>query len=196
MRTPQAASELTPFARWWIVSLLAAALFINYVDRGAVPTAAHLIQEELRLSPSQLGVLFSAFFWTYAFLQIPMGWVAERFGAQRVLAIGLALWACATMLVGLVHSFAALLLLRLLLGIGESAGFPTASKLLAASVPVASLGIANGVVAFAYQLGPAVGSYAGGLIMVHSGWRATRGSATGATSRRRPRRSRASRSAP
>jgi MFS family permease len=173
LRAPPAASELTPLARWWIVGLLAAALFINYVDRGAVPTAAHLIQEELGLSKSQLGVLLSAFFWTYAVLQIPMGWVAERFGAQRVLAIGLALWACATILVGFVHSFAALLLLRLLLGIGESAGFPTASKLLAAAVPVASLGIANGVVAFAYQLGPAVGSYAGGLIMVHSGWRAT-----------------------
>ena len=173
MRTPQTASELTPLARWWIVSLLAAALFINYVDRGAVPTAAHLIQEELGLSKSQLGVLFSAFFWTYAVLQIPIGWVAERYGAQRVLAIGLALWACATMLVGFVHSFAALLLLRLLLGIGESAGFPSASKLLAAAVPVGSLGIANGVVAFAYQLGPAVGSYGGGLIMVHSGWRAT-----------------------
>lgn len=173
MRAPPAASELAPLARWWIVGLLAAALFINYVDRGAVPTAAHLIQEELGLSKSQLGVLLSAFFWTYAVLQIPMGWVAERFGAQRVLAIGLALWACATILVGFVHSFAALLLLRLLLGIGESAGFPTASKLLAAAVPVASLGIANGVVAFAYQLGPAVGSYAGGLIMVHSGWRAT-----------------------
>ncbi|HTL91280.1 MAG TPA: MFS transporter, partial [Steroidobacteraceae bacterium] len=173
MRTPRSASELTPFARWAIVGLLAAALFINYVDRGAVPTAAHLIQEVLTLSAKQLGVLFSAFFWTYSILQIPIGWVAERYGAQRVLAIGLGLWACATMLVGFAHSFAALLLLRLLLGIGESAGFPSASKLLAVSVPVESLGLANGIVAFAYQFGPAVGAYCGGLIMVHYGWRAT-----------------------
>jgi len=173
LRTPRTASELTPFARWSIVGLLAAALFINYVDRGAVPTAAHLIQEELTLSAKQLGVLFSAFFWTYAILQIPIGWVAERYGAQRVLAVGLGLWACATMLVGFAHSFAALLLLRLLLGIGESAGFPSASKLLAVSVPIESLGLANGIVAFAYQFGPAVGAYCGGLIMVHYGWRAT-----------------------
>ncbi len=172
MRTAHTASDLTPLARWWIVGLLAAALFINYVDRGAVPTAAHLIQDELRLSPGQLGVLFSAFFWTYSVLQIPVGWVAERYGPQRVLAVGLALWACATLLVGLVHSFSALLLLRLLLGIGESAGFPSASKLLAQSVPIGSLGIANGIIAFAYQAGPAFGAYAGGLIMVHYGWRA------------------------
>jgi len=172
LRTPPTASELTPFARWWIVGLLAAALFINYVDRGAVPTAAHLIQEELGLSPKELGILFSAFFWTYSILQIPVGWVAERYGAHRVLAVGLALWACATMMVGFAHSFAALLLLRMLLGVGESAGFPSASKLLAASVPVGSLGLANGILAFAYQFGPAVGAYGGGLIMVHYGWRA------------------------
>ncbi len=173
MRTPPTAAELTAFARWSVVGLLAAALFINYVDRGAVPTAAHLIQDELGLSARQLGVLFSAFFWTYSVLQIPVGWFAERYGARRALAAGLGLWACATMLVGVAHSFAALLVLRLLLGIGESAGFPCASKLLAVAVPVESLGIANGIVAFAYQFGPAVGTYCGGLIMVHYGWRAT-----------------------
>jgi MFS family permease len=164
---------VTAAARWWVVGLLAAALFINYVDRGAVPTAAHLIQDELALSASQLGILFSAFFWSYSILQIPVGWIAERYGAHRVLAAGLALWACATILVGFAHSFAALLLLRLLLGVGESASFPCASKLLAATVPVGNLAMANGIVAFAYQFGPAVGAYGGGLIMVHYGWRAS-----------------------
>jgi MFS family permease len=157
---------------WMIVALLAAALFINYVDRGTVPTAAHLIQDELGLSPQRLGLLFSAFFWSYALLQIPVGWIAERYGAQRVLAAGLAIWACATMLVGLVHSFAALLALRLLLGIGESAGFPCVSKLLATVLPIGRLGTANGVVAFAYLFGPAVGTYCGGVLMAHYGWRA------------------------
>ncbi len=166
------ASELSGRARWSIVALLAAALFINYVDRGAVPTAAHLIQDELRFSARALGLLFSAFFWTYALLQIPIGWVAERFGAQRILAAGLTVWACATMLVGVAHSFAALLALRLLLGIGESAGFPSVSKLLAMVVPVKELGTANGIVAFAYLFGPAVGAYCGGLLMEHFGWRA------------------------
>jgi MFS family permease len=153
------------------VGLLAAVLFINYVDRGTVPTAAHLIQDDLGFSPQQLGVLMSAFFWSYALLQFPVGWLAERFGAQRILAAGLALWACATMLVGLVHSFGALLALRLLLGVGESVGFPCVSKLLATVVPVRSIGLANGIVAFGYLFGPAVGSLVGGMLMASYGWR-------------------------
>ena len=157
---------------WTIVGLLAAALFLNYIDRGVLPTAATLIQDDLGFTTGQLGLLFSAFYWSYALLQVPVGWLAERFGAWQILAGGLALWGCATMLVGAVQAFVALLLLRVLLGIGESAGFPCVSKLLATVVPVGGLGSANGLVSFAYLFGPAVGAYGGGLLMVHFGWRA------------------------
>ncbi len=151
--------------------LLAGAVFINYVDRGAMPTAAHLLQDELALSARELGVLFGAFFWSYALLQIPAGYLAERFGALPVLAGGLTVWAAATMLVGAAHSFAALLGLRLLLGVGESVSFPCVSKLLAAEVPLGDLGRANGVIAFGYLFGPAVGAYAGGQLLAGYGWR-------------------------
>lgn len=154
-----------------VVFMLAAVLFINYVDRGTLPTAAPLMRGELHLSDTQIGILLSAFFWTYTPMQIPVGWLAERFGPHRVLALGLALWASATILVGFAHTFTVLLLLRLLLGLGESAGFPSASKLLAAVVPPQGLGAANGIVAFAYLFGPAVGLYAGGLLMAQFGWR-------------------------
>ena len=167
------AAGLSARARWTIVVLAAAALFINYIDRGAVPTAAPLIQDDLHFSPQQLGLLMSAFWWLYALLQFPVGWLVERFGAQRLLAAGLALWACATMLVGLVHSFTALLTLRLLLGVGESVGFPSVSKLLATVVPVEKIGLANGIVAFGYLSGPAVGTLAGGMIMASYGWRSS-----------------------
>lgn len=156
-----------------MVLLLAAVLFLNYVDRGALPTAANLIQADLHLTSSQLGVLLSAFFWTYATIQIPIGWLAERYGAHRVLAIGLAIWALATMLVGVASSFLLLLALRLMLGVGESVGFPCTSKILAAAVPNESLGTANGIIAFAYLMGPAVGIIAGGLLIEHYGWRTT-----------------------
>jgi MFS family permease len=148
-------------------------LFLNYVDRGALPTAAHLIQADLHLTSSQLGVLLSAFFWTYATIQVPIGWLAERYGAHRVLAIGLAVWALATMLVGVVSSYLLLLVLRLMLGVGESVGFPCTSKILASTVPSESLGTANGIIAFAYLLGPAVGIYLGGLLIEGYGWRTT-----------------------
>jgi MFS family permease len=158
-------------ARSPIVFLLAAVLFINYVDRGTLPTAAHLMQGELRLTPVQMGMLLSAFFWTYTVSQIPVGWLAERYGAHRILAAGLTLWALATMLVGFVHGFAALLLLRLLLGLGESAGFPSVAKIMAAIVPAKGLGTANGIVALGYLSGPVVGTLLGGLLMARYGWR-------------------------
>jgi MFS family permease len=159
-------------ARSPVVLLLAAVLFLNYVDRGALPTAASLIQTDLRLTSSQLGMLMSAFFWTYAIIQIPMGWLAERYGAPRVLAIGLAIWALATTLFGVTSSFVLLLILRLMLGIGESVGFPSTSKILAQTVPSESLGTANGIIAFAYLLGPAAGIYFGGLLIEALSWRA------------------------
>ena len=168
-------SKTLPFLRLssssWIVVLLATVLFINFVDRGALPTAAPLVQGDLHLDNEQLGRLFSAFFWIYAFIQIPVGWLAERYGAHRILAAGLALWACATLLMGLTSSFAMLLAMRMLLGLGESAAFPAVSKILAAVVPIGQLGRANGFIAFAYSFGPAFGIWAGGLLMEKWGWR-------------------------
>jgi MFS family permease len=157
--------------RWSVVILLACAVFINYIDRGAMPLAANLIQDELSLSAEKLSWLFGAFFWSYALLQIPSGYLAERFGALAVLAGGLVIWAGATMLVGAAHSFGTLFALRLLLGIGESVSFPCVSRLLAAEVPVADLGRANGIVAFGYLLGPAIGTAVGGWLVVSYGWR-------------------------
>jgi len=153
------------------VYLLAAVLFINYVDRGAMPTAGPMMLTDLHLSNTQFGLLISAFSWTYVLFQIPVGWLAERYGAHRILAAGLIVWASATLLIGLSSAFTVLFALRLLLGIGESTGFPSVSKLLAAAVPTQSLGTANGIVGFAYLFGPAVGTFAGGLLMANFGWR-------------------------
>ena len=156
-----------------VVLMLATVLFINYVDRGAVPTAAPLIQHDLHLTNEQLGRLFSAFFWVYAFVQIPVGWLAERYGAHRVLAAGLVIWASATMLMGITSSFVMLIVLRMMLGLGESAGFPCVSKLLASVVPIEGLGKANGIVAFGYLIGPGAGIFAAGLLIDYLGWRGT-----------------------
>lgn len=151
--------------------LLALAVFINYVDRGNLATAAPLISAELQLSNTQLGLLGSAFFFSYVPLQVPFGWFADRYGAERVLGLGLAIWALATVLTGFASGFASLLALRLLLGVGESAAFPCVSELLARDVPIGRLGAANGVVAFGYLAGPAVGTYLGAYVADHFGWR-------------------------
>jgi MFS family permease len=155
-----------------VVTLLVVAVFINYVDRGNLATAAPLIKDQLHLSASQIGILFSAFFWTYIPSQIFAGWLAERINAYRTLALGVFIWSLATASSGLATGFALLITLRLALGIGESAAFPCISKLLAHHLPPDKLGAANGAIATGLGLGPAFGTFVGGLLMAQLGWRA------------------------
>ncbi len=154
-----------------LVTLLALAIFINYIDRGNLATAVPVIKNELHLSTTQIGFLLGAFFWTYMPMQLGAGWLAERFAVHRVIAAGFALWLIATMLTGLVSGFAALLGMRLLLGLGESVAFPCSSKLLAQHVKTERRGRANGALGVGLALGPAFGTFGGGLILARFGWR-------------------------
>lgn len=154
-----------------IIWLLAVASFINYVDRGNLATAAPLLQGELSLTNTQLGLLMSAFFWTYIPGQFPAGWLTERLGTRYVLGAAVALWGLATALTGLVHSFALLLVLRVLLGIGESALYPATCVVLAQQLPDNRRGAANGAVASSLMFGPSFGVLLGGLVMAAIGWR-------------------------
>ena len=167
----QSADAATRTSPLRLVVLVSGALFINYIDRGNLATAATLIQREMHLSATQLGILLSAFYYTYVPAQPGIGWLSERMGAQRILAWGVAVWAVATLLTGFAGGFVSLLLLRLLLGIGESTGFPCVSKLIAVAVDPKQFGLANGIIAFAYLVGPAVGTLLGGLLMDAWGWR-------------------------
>ena len=151
--------------------LLAVAVFINYVDRGNLATAAPVVQHEFHLSASQLGILLSSFYWTYAISQIPAGWLAERFRVERVVAVGFAIWSVATLLTGFAGGFATLLALRLMLGLGESVAFPCSSKMLATHVDIDRRGRANGAVSMGLAAGPAFGTFVGGMILARFGWR-------------------------
>ncbi len=164
------APPLPPLGRW-IVPLLGLAIFINYVDRGNLATAAPLMKDELGLTATQFGVLISAFFWTYTPGQVLAGWLGERLNPYRTLALGLAVWAIATALTGVASGFAAILALRLLLGLGETAAFPCSSKILAQNLPPEKLGGANAIVSLGLSIGPAFGTLAGGLLMASVGWR-------------------------
>jgi len=154
-----------------VVALLAIASFISYVDRGNLSTAGPLIRDQFVLSNAQLGVLLSAFFWTYSPAQLPAGWLSERLDARRVLAVGLAIWGTATALTGLASGFLMLLLLRMTLGLGESVMYPASFKILATETLEGERGRANGLMAAGLLCGPAFGTLAGGLLMVWVGWR-------------------------
>ena len=154
-----------------VVPLLAIAVFINYVDRGNLATAAPLIKDQLHLSSTQVGLLLSAFFWSYVPAQILAGWLAEHLNPYRTLAIGLALWSISTAASGLASGFYSLIALRVLLGLGESAAYPCSSKLLAHHLPLDRLGSANGLIQTGLALGPAFGTFVGGLLIAQIGWR-------------------------
>lgn len=154
-----------------VVALLTLAAFINYVDRGNLATAGPLIREQFDLSNAQLGLLLSAFFWSYAPGQLPAGWLAERLDARRVLAVGLAVWGVATALTGLASGFMMLLILRVMLGLGESVMYPASFKILACEALEVERGRANGWLAAGQLSGPAFGTLAGGLLMAWFGWR-------------------------
>ncbi len=150
---------------------LAVAVFINFVDRGNLATAAPVLARELHLSATQIGILLSSFYWTYAVSQLGAGWLAERYPVQRVIAAGFALWCVATIASGFASSFMALLCFRLVLGLGESVAFPCSSKILAENVSVDRRGRSNGDIAIGLALGPAFGTFAGGIVLARYGWR-------------------------
>jgi len=155
-----------------LVFLLGAAVFLNYVDRGAIGIAAPLMKSQLGLSEEAYGLAFSAFFWFYAPVQLFAGWLCDRFSVYRLMAAGILLWAGSTLLMGLAGGFASLLVLRVMLGIGESISFPGSSKIIARHVPPERRGLANAAVAAGIALGPAAGTLAGGMILGQWGWRA------------------------
>src|SRR5947209_10653048 len=158
---------------WSLVALLIASIFINYIDRGNLSIAAPLIEKELALSPVQIGSLLGSFFWTYALLQLfgIAGWFADRFPVVHVFTAGFILWSAATIATGLVTGFEAIYFCRLLLGAGESLAYPCYSRLFASRIPQHHRGRANALLDAGSKLGPALGTFLGGLLLVSLGWR-------------------------
>ena len=153
------------------VILLHVAILINYIDRTNLSVAGPTLKTELGLSPAQLGMLFSAFFYTYSACLFFIGWFTDRFNVNYVLGLGFLLWSAATAATGLVRGFALLFAMRLLLGVGESVAFPSFSKVLSIYVPEHARGFANGIIIAGMRTGPAIGTLGAGLLMAKYGWR-------------------------
>ena len=154
-----------------MVVLIGISVFINYIDRGNLSTAATLVKHELHLTATQLGFLLTAFFITYMPMQPVVGWLVDKFTASRVLVVGFLLWSLATILSGFAGGFAMLFACRLLLGIGESVSFPSMSRILCENVTEAQRGLANGIVQSGLAFGPAFGIFFGGMLIAAWGWR-------------------------
>ncbi len=166
-------AQKLPWREWRVLVLLVFSGLLNYIDRSNLSIGATNIQAELHLSNYQLGLLLSAFFWTYALAQLCYiaGWLVDRLNVCWILAGGVALWSMATAVSGFAHSFTLLFGLRLLLGAGESIAYPSYSRILVTCFPEHHRGFSNAAIDAGTKLGPAVGALIGGLLIVSIGWR-------------------------
>ena len=115
--------------RWMVFSYLFALCTVNYIDRAVISICMPAIEEELHFGPELVGVILSAFFWGYTVMQIPSGWVADRFGpGKTILGSGL-LWGLFQVITGFLHSSTAFMAIRALLGASEAPIYPASTKL-------------------------------------------------------------------
>jgi MFS family permease len=144
---------------------------ILYVDRVNISTAAPLIQDDLGLSNTDLGLAFSAFAYPYAFFQLVGGWLGDKFGARATLSVCGLIVCAATAATGAVGGLASLFAARLVLGIGEGATFPTATRAMAVWTPEGSWGFAQGITHSFARIGNAATPPLIALLVALSSWR-------------------------
>jgi ACS family D-galactonate transporter-like MFS transporter len=111
--------------RWLVAGLMWSAIAINYIDRTVLSAAAPHLQSEFHLGAMEMGIVMSAFFWSYSLLQLPAGMLADRFGQKLVLGMAVFWWSLATAVTGLATGFKSLVALRVMLGVGEAGSYPS-----------------------------------------------------------------------
>lgn len=157
--------------RWGIVWLLFAASVINYFDRGTIAVALPLISADLRLGPEIKGALLASFFTSYTLMQLPMGWLADRYNLRWVYAAAFALWSLSQGLTGLAAGLGMLIFFRIMLGIGESIYLPGGTKIVSLLFAPQDRGLPSGIFDCGTRAGLALGAPLTAILIVHYGWR-------------------------
>lgn len=157
--------------KWFICGILFLATVLNYLDRQTMAICAPKITAEFHLSNEQFGWLLSAFRWTYALVQSPAGYIADRFPVRLVYALAVGLWSAAGAAAAFVIGPRALAWTRGLLGVGEAFNWPCALRVTANMLPPEDRGLANGF----FTSGSAVGAMVAPVLIApmahHFGWR-------------------------
>lgn len=139
-----------------VLVLLCLMYGITYIDRVNVSTASSVFRKELGLNNTQVGLVFSAFAYPYLVFQIIGGWVGDRFGARLALTVAGVIWSAATVLTGMANSLATMFAARVMLGFGEGATFPVATRAMADWTPASQRGFAQGITHSCARLGNAM----------------------------------------
>ncbi|MFN3324978.1 MAG: MFS transporter [Bryobacteraceae bacterium] len=163
---------MTPVRRWSVVGMLCLGMIIAYVDRTnlSVAIADEDFQQYFNLSHLDRGTLNSAFFWSYAFLQIPAGYLVDRMGVKIPYAIGFLLWSLVSAGTAFATSVQQLFALRLVLGVGEAVVTPASLRWIRFNVDEKQRGLAVGLLFAGAKVGPAIGAPLAALLLYHLGW--------------------------
>lgn len=156
--------------RWIITVLLFISGFINYLDRAIISVALPVIAIDLRLGPAKMGILLSAFFWSYALMQVPIGWLADRFNVRWLYAAAFALWSLTCGFTGFAGSLMVLIVLRVLLGVGESIYLPGGMRMVSVLFHAKDRGLASGLVNCGTRAGLAFGAPIIATMVTRFGW--------------------------
>ena len=157
--------------RWGIGGLLGVGVLVNYLDRINLSAAGPQLAEQFALSPTEMGVLFSVFFWPYALLQVPAGLVLDRFGTVKVGRIGSFLWILASGITAVSTGYAGVMVARGLLGIAEAPGFMVSSKATGYWFPRVERALATAIFDSAAKFSNVIGVPLVAYVVVTFGWR-------------------------
>lgn len=157
--------------RWVVVGLLFAAMLVSYVDRGNLSIAANSMMLEFHLTPAVMGMLLSAFFWSYGGFQIPAGALVDRIGIRRVYAVAFLLWSLASAGIALTRGSTDVLALRILLGLAESVGPVASLAFIRQRFSGVEQGLPTSIYIAAQNMGPALGTLLGTILLESLGWR-------------------------
>ncbi len=148
--------EVPTNTRRTIIAFGAAIAFLSFLDRAAISQAAPVIAREMNLSPVRIGLIFSAFGFTYAAFEMPSGWLCDRFGVRTLLTRVVLLWSLFTATTGAAWNFPSLFTSRLLFGAGESGCFPALASMFRTWLPSRERNSAEGIKAASARLGAAI----------------------------------------
>jgi MFS transporter, ACS family, D-galactonate transporter len=160
----------TTHVRYSILAVIIVAVSINYMDRANLSIAAPIVEKDLHISAIEMGLIFSAFSWTYAALQLPGGFVLERFGARLTFGVAMLFWSIVTLCISLATGFGSLLGLRLALGAAETPAFPANNSLVSRWFPTRERGLATGSYTAGEYVGLAIAAPLLAWLAVRFGW--------------------------
>ncbi len=158
-------------ARYEVLGLLALAATIAYLARNSLSVAESTIRDDMELNLRQSGWLMGAFFWSYAFLQVPSGWLAQRYGTRRMLTLFAITWSTAALGVGFAPWFWVLIAAFLIMGAAQAGLFPSACYSISHWIPQASRSSACGMLSVGMQVGAIMAAVVTGPLIADIGWR-------------------------